>query len=281
MLFEKSGYEVLKCHTCGFRYANFDPGNNFAREFYTDDFFTNGYHKNGYIDYVADERNHKMMATAALKLIERYVAGGALLDVGCAAGYFLEVLGPAWTPYGCEPCEAMAIAARKRFGAGIAHAPFEEYLPEVSFDVVTLWDSLEHVVDPAMCIRKAHGILRENGHLFLRTPDAGSPAAIVLGKAWYHYAPPGHLHFFDRKTISLLLERNGFRMLRIVYLARYVSLAEIVINLGLMLNMQMLKDFSGSLMNNSRWNVTIPYHVFDEMVVVAVKKPGGEKRGRR
>jgi SAM-dependent methyltransferase len=167
----------------------------------------------------------------------------------------------------------MASMARKKFGDRIAHAPFEDYEPDVSFDVVTMWDSLEHVADPAACIRKAHCVLQGSGYLFMRTPDAGSPAAMILGRSWYHYAPPGHLHFFDRKTISLLLDRNGFRLLRIAYLARYVSLAEIVINLGLMLNMQKLKDISGKLMNSARWNLTIPYQVFDEMVVAAVKKP--------
>ena len=56
-------------------------------------------------------------------------------------------------------------------------------------------------------------------------------------------------------------------------MARYVSLAEIVINLGIMLNMRSLKDLSGRLMKNARGNLTIPYHVFDEMVVAAIKKP--------
>ncbi len=272
LLFVKDGYRVLRCENCGFRYADFEPSEDFAREFYTDDFFTDGYHKNGYLDYVADKHNHKLMATRALKFIERYVPGGNLLDVGCAAGYFLEALGPSWEPYGCEPCEGMASTARKRFGDRIAHSPFEDYREDVLFDVVTMLDSLEHVVDPAACIRKAHGILRDNGYLFLRTPDAGSPAAMILGRSWYHYAPPGHLHFFDRKTIALVLARNGFRLRRIAYFARYVSLAEIVINLGLMLNMQKLKDLSGKLMHNAKWNLTIPYHVFDEMVVAAVKK---------
>ncbi|MFH1116625.1 MAG: class I SAM-dependent methyltransferase [Pseudomonadota bacterium] len=273
LLFEKAGYEVLKCRICGFRYAHFEPGEDFARRFYTDDFFKDGYHKNGYIDYVADRHNHRRMAIQALKFMERYVKGGTLLDVGCAAGYFLEALGPAWEPYGCEPSEEMAALARKKFGDRISHLPFEDYGPDVPFDVVTMWDALEHVVDPAVCIRKVHGVLRDHGYVFLRTPDAGSPAARLLGRAWYHYAPPGHLHFFDRKTISLLLDRNGFRLLKIVYLARYVSLAEIVINLGIMLDMGKVKDLSGRLMNNARWNLTIPYQVFDEMVVAAVKKP--------
>ena len=177
LLFEKDGYDVLRCGNCGFRYAHFEPGEDFAREFYTDDFFKDGYHKNGYIDYVADRHNHKRMAIQAIKFIERYVRGGTLLDVGCAAGYFLESLGPAWEPYGCEPSQGMAALARKQFGDRISHVPFEDYQPDVSFDVVTMWDALEHVVDPAECIRKAHRVLRDNGYLFLRTPDAGSPGS--------------------------------------------------------------------------------------------------------
>jgi len=253
------------------RYVDHRLGEGFATDFYADDFFKDGYHKYGYVDYVADAANHRRMAARAIRFMKRYVNGGKLLDVGCAAGYFLDALGPEWEPYGCEPCLGMANIARRKFGDRIAAVPFEEYHSDVRFDVVTMWDSIEHVVEPARCIASAHGLLDDSGFLFLRTPDAGSPAARLLGKSWYHYGPPGHLHFFDRKTISALLGRHGFQVRRVIYLPRYVSLSEILINLGAMLGSKGLKDLSAWLAESSHWNVSIPYQVFDEMVVMARK----------
>lgn len=271
-LFRKEGFDIVRCSQCGMRYVDHRLGDGFAADFYTDDFFKDGYHKYGYIDYVADAASHRRMAKSAIRFMRRYVKRGRLLDVGCAAGYFLESLGPEWEPYGCEPCLGMAKIARGKFGDRIAAVPFEDYRSEARFDVVTMWDSLEHVVEPGRCIAAAHGLLEDAGFLFLRTPDAGSPTARLLGKAWYHYGPPGHLHFFDRKTIAFLLRQNGFGVRRVVYLPRYVSLSEIVINLGAMLGSKGLKNLSARLADSSRWNLGVPYQVFDEMVVMARKE---------
>lgn len=271
LLFRKEGFDIVRCRGCRMRYVDLLPEEGFATDYYTEDFFKDGYHKYGYVDYVADAANHRRMAAAALRFMERYVKGGRLLDVGCAAGYFLEALGPEWDVYGCEPCRGMADIARRKFGDRIAAVPFEQYQSDVKFDVVTMWDSLEHLVDPSRCIAAAHDLLADSGHLVLRTPDAGSPAAKLLGKSWYHYGPPGHLHFFDRKTIDALLKRHGFRVLRVVYLPRYVSLSEVLINLGAMLGSKRLKSLSARLADGSGWNVSIPYQVFDEMVVMALK----------
>jgi len=271
-MFRKEGFDIVQCSVCQARYVDHQLGETFAADFYTDDFFRDGYHKYGYVDYVGDAANHRRMAAGMIRFMKRHVNGGRLLDVGCAAGYFLETLGPEWDPYGCEPCRGMAEIAQKKFGDRIEVTPFEEYRTEMKFDVVTMWDSLEHVVEPALCIAAIHGLLKDSGVLFLRTPDAGSPAAKLLGRSWYHYGPPGHLHFFDRKTVTALLGRHGFRVRRVVYLPRYVSLSEILINLGAMLGSKALKRISARLAASPRWNVSIPYQVFDEMVVMASKE---------
>ncbi len=256
----------------------FEAEEGFANGFYTEDFFKCGYHKNGYVDYVGDEPGHKRTAARVVRFMERHVRGGKILDVGCAAGYFLECLGPNWDPYGCEPCEAMAEIARRKFGERISRQAFEDYRSEISFDVITLWDSLEHMIDPPACIRKVHSLLDDHGSLFIRTPDAGSTAARILGRSWYHYGPPGHLHFFDRRTIAILLGRCGLRVERITFLPRYVSLSEISVTLGSMTGLRWLKRLSERLAANSNWNRSIPHQVFDEMVVMARKDGCSEGR---
>lgn len=271
-LFEKDGYSILRCKNCCFEFVDFQPGDGFTSDFYTKDYFVDGHDKCGYADYLQEKPNLMRSNIKRVRFIENYVSGGSILDVGCSAGFFLEALGPRWDPYGCEPSGAMVEFAREKFGERITRAALEEYEPGRTFDVITMWDCLEHTVEPNLFIRKALSLLKDDGFLFLGTPDAGSPAPRVLGRYWYYYVPPSHLQYFDRWNIEIFLERNGFRMRRLVYFAKYVSLAEIVANLGYMFGNQGMKQLSERLLRLSRWNVSIPYMVFDDMVVMARKR---------
>lgn len=198
--------------------------------------------------------------------------GGALLDVGCAAGFFLEALGPSWQSYGLEPCEEMARVAREKFGDHITIGTFEDYASHRTFDVITLWDVIEHVVHPKAVLQKVHTLLRPGGFLFIGTPAAESPAAKMLGKHWYYYVPPAHINFFDRWTIKTLLEATGFDCKNRLYLPKLVSLSEIVLNLSFMIRSHRIRLLSEKIARNSRWNVSLPYMVYDDLLVVAQKK---------
>lgn len=270
-LFEKDGYRILRCRNCCFEFVDFGTDREFASDFYTKDYFVNGHGKRGYADYLKEKPNimHSMMKR--VRFMETYISGGSILDVGCAAGFFLEALGSKWEIYGCEPSEAMAQVAGDKFGDRITRSILEDYEPGRLFDVITMWDCLEHTVDPASFMQKALSLLKDDGFLFLGAPDAGSPAPRVLGRYWYYYVPPSHLQYFDRWNIKVFLERNGFRMRRLAYFSKYVSLAEILANLDYMFGSQGLKSASERLLQSSRWNLSIPYMVFDDMIIMARK----------
>jgi len=273
-LFEKNGYSMRRCRSCGFEYADFKPHEEFTRDFYTDDFFRNGHQKYGYADYLAEKANIMKLNAKRVGFIEKYVKGGALLDVGCAAGFFLEALGPHWDLYGCEPSAGMASTARMTFGDRIVPQSFERYEPDRKFNVITLWDALEHLVDPAVCIRKVFSLLENDGYLFIGTPDTISPAAKILGRRWYHYIPPTHLHLFNRWNIFTFLRNNGFKVKRIVYFGRHMTLSELVLNIGFVLESSRLLKISERLLNAGQWNLSVPYRVFDEMFIMARKIHG-------
>jgi SAM-dependent methyltransferase len=271
-MFNVNGCRIMRCRACGMQYADFDGSPQFTKDFYTGDFFRGGHEKFGYADYVGDKGNNMRMAADRKKFVEQYVSGGTVLDVGCAAGFFLEGLGPKWDRYGCEPCEEIATIAREKFGDRISCVPFEQYQPEAQFDVITLWDSLEHVVDPNAVLAKAATLLKEDGFLFVGTPDAGSPAAWLLGRRWYYYVPPAHLFFFSRRTLPLMLNKHGFAVLRLKFTSTYVSLAEVLINLSYVIGAKWPVRLAERVPAGSRWNVNFPYKVFDEMGVCARKR---------
>ena len=109
--------------------------------------------------------------------------GQRVLDVGTAGGSFLHVAAKhGYEPFGCEPSAWMCRFAKEHYGltlhpGTLFDAPFEEG----SFDLVTLWDVLEHTPDPKAVLERAHALLAPEGVLALTYPDYGSLAARLLG----------------------------------------------------------------------------------------------------
>jgi SAM-dependent methyltransferase len=138
-----------------------------------------------------------------------------VLDVGCAAGYFLRVMREqGWDVRGVEPSAPMRQRAQHELGSALLHASLDDPgLAPDSFDLVTLWDVLEHVPDPLATLRRARELLRPGGRLVLETQNVASPAARLLGRRWQHYKHAEHLYHFDPRTLRRALGQAGFELL--------------------------------------------------------------------
>jgi len=163
-------------------------------------------------DYVAEEAGQRETARAALELIERHVAPGPLLDVGCWVGFLLaEARGRGWEPLGVEPSEFASRYARELLGLDVMTADlFEADLPERRFHAVVMADVIEHLPQPGSALERVHRLLAPGGVLYLALPDAGSRVARVLGSRWWSVIPT-HVQYFTRASTTALLERHGFR----------------------------------------------------------------------
>lgn len=137
---------------------------------------------------------------------------GSILDIGCGNGELLAALRDAgWQARGIEPDARGRMHAHQR---GL-HADPLEVLPELlsgSFDVVTLWHSLEHVHDVGAMLREVHRLLRPSGVCIIALPNADCPEASVYGADWFAWDVPRHLWHFTPHTINAWAERAGFRM---------------------------------------------------------------------
>ena len=91
------------------------------------------------------------------------------------------------------------------------------YFESSQFDLVTMWDVIEHLADPMLVMKEVNRIMSSSGLLTLTTPDAGSVLAKLQGKSWRLYDPPYHLCYFSHKTIRRLLEASGFTVASIKY----------------------------------------------------------------
>lgn len=144
--------------------------------------------------------------------VERLQPRGRLLDVGCATGIFLHEMQQAgWDVVGVEPNPEAADYAQKRFGLSVHVGLLRQVgLPGSSFDVITLWDVLEHLHTPWADLIEMHRLLRNKGLLVVRIPNLESPAARWFGPLWVGWDLPRHLYLFPRRALVAALSEIGF-----------------------------------------------------------------------
>jgi SAM-dependent methyltransferase len=102
-------------------------------------------------------------------------------------------------------------------------------LPAGSYDVITMWDLIEHVPDPAAVLSECHRLLRPGGLVAISTPDAGSPLARFLGSRWLGFRSiDEHLYFFSRRSMRAMLEAAGFEVRRFASVGKYLALPRLI-----------------------------------------------------
>jgi len=183
----------------------------------------------GYVDYAGDEAAHRRNARARLRSLRSLVggawAGKRVLDVGCAFGFFLDEarrLGAAAT--GVEVAAAGAAYARERLGLTVHAAAFTAAPLADRFDVITMFDYIEHVRSPGEDLARAFALLRPGGVLVFSTGDRGAAAARLMGRRWHLIQPDFHLYYFTARSLRALLERAGFDVVRVTRPGRWLSL---------------------------------------------------------
>lgn len=141
------------------------------------------------------------------------------LDIGCgfalALTHWMKKGVKGW---GFDPAtEAVEYAKKQGINAVLAGMDNMNPFPDEKFDVVTLMNVLEHLSDPSDVIQQIHSkTLNKGGILVIDVPNEFSwmqQAAVETHslKQWW-VAPPGHLNYFNRKSLTSLLEGNGFEV---------------------------------------------------------------------
>jgi SAM-dependent methyltransferase len=150
------------------------------------------------------------------RLVLAYRARGRLLDVGCGSGQFLDAMRrqPGWSVVGVDTSPTAVSTAREMLGlevylSDLNNAP----LSPASFDVVTMWDVLEHLHDPVGALSKIKTLLKPDGVLLVRTPSLDSWDAALFGRCWAGLDPPRHLVVFSRYTLYYTLQQGGFKVI--------------------------------------------------------------------
>lgn len=160
--------------------------------------------------------------------------GRRLLDVGCHIGIFVEIAERhGWDAWGVDPSRWAVEQGRAR-GLNVLQGTLDTVdFPPETFDVVTLWDVIEHVMDPQATLRQAHRLLKPGGLLVVHTIDIESPFARMLGGRW-PWLMEMHIYYFSRRTLRMLLERCEFDVLKMCTQGRYLRLGYLANRIGVL-----------------------------------------------
>jgi SAM-dependent methyltransferase len=261
---------LIGCAACGMVSADLAISDAELQRLYGRDYF----HGQEYLDYVAEEESLRLNFRRRLATLRRLIPDlgtAELLEIGCAYGFFLdEVRGCVARASGIDiSAEAVAFARAERR----VDARAGDYLAwelDRPVEVVTLWDTVEHLRRPDLFVAKIARDLKPGGHIALTTGDIGSLNARFRGRRWRMIHPPSHLHYFSVATLSQLLDRHGFDMIHVSHPANWRTLGAIAyIILAMRLNRPGLYRLVERL-PPARWRIGL--NLLDIMFVVARRR---------
>jgi 2-polyprenyl-3-methyl-5-hydroxy-6-metoxy-1,4-benzoquinol methylase len=196
---------LVKCRNCSLLFVN--PRVRAAA-------ILAGYAEGDDPQYVSQMNARVRTFAGALSHVNRLKpAKGRLLDVGTAAGAFLRTArDDGWEAMGIEPNRWLARWGRDEYGVPIQVGSIDDVsTPDGHFDVVTLWDVIEHTPDPLHVLRRTRQLLKDDGLLVVNFPDIGSWIARAMGRSW-PFLSSVHLYYFTRDTMRATLQTAGFEI---------------------------------------------------------------------
>lgn len=198
------GYEaayLVQCQHCSFVFARQIPT---AQEL--NDHYSKTYSREDYLSPITVKRYHEL-----LDQFEPFRKTNKLLDVGCGVGYFLEVARErGWEVYGTEfTDESMKINRDKGFNMHQGPLNAGNYPPQ-SFDVVTSFEVIEHINNPAEEMNHISTVLRQGGLFYCTTPNFNSLSRHQLKGQWNVIVYPEHLSYYTPKSMHFLMQQHGF-----------------------------------------------------------------------
>lgn len=201
-------YQIVKCKSCGLVYMNPRLREEKNKELYDEKYY--------YFNKTEDSLNITK-AINNFKILKKYnKTKGSLLDVGCGKGFFLKIAKDnGWEVHGIDISDYAREFAKKQFNLNVSLGDLENIeFSEKKFDVITLWDTLEHLRRPYEVLEKIKKLLKKEGRLFIKTPNINSIFYKLYRRYWLGFNP-FHLYYFSPKTLREILQQSGFRIVKL------------------------------------------------------------------
>ncbi len=227
-------HRVVECRSCSMRYLT--PRvheSDVARLYDAEEYWERGSSKSGYSSYSSMEPLLVRTFVRRLSPLPPRGAGARLLDVGCGPGAGLEAaraLG--YEAWGLDVSSAAVSVASSRNPDRVRLGTLSDRLfPRGFFDVITLFDVIEHIYDPRRLAVDLAWHLAPEGRIAVATPNVESLLARVTGRRWVSYKIPEHVSYFSPRTLAAALA-PGFEIESVSSCGQYVSLGFLLARIG-------------------------------------------------
>ncbi len=268
-------FQLVTCRACGHVYQTPRPTQPAIGLFYPDSY--QPYHRTVRESLLWIRIWRHVQFRERCLQVARLCSGGRLLDVGCSTGLFLKEMRHYgdWTLAGVEANTLAAQYAHDVFGLDIfcgqiEHAPWQRG----SFDVITLWDVLEHLPNPQTALRRIRNLLTDEGWLIVSVPNADSIDARLFGRYWIGLDAPRHLSVFSLNGLKRLFTETGFELEKAYcFYGRYTTFALSVQQLlRAQLKAYLLRELLEKMLFIPIWRyLTLPYFwVVDQLGLGAI-----------
>lgn len=207
-------FRLVCCRHCGLIYQNPQLSRDELAKHYPD----------SYLPYQTEKGESRESALARLsrnhgvnrqcwRVENKVSTSGSLLDIGCATGTFIKAMAQrGWRVRGIEPSPFASAYARDVLELDVQTGTLDAFESDEPFDVVTLWDVLEHVHDPMATLARANRLLKPGGLLVVSLPNPTSIERTIFKDSWVGWERPRHLFLFTPKIMKAYLRKAGFAL---------------------------------------------------------------------
>jgi 2-polyprenyl-3-methyl-5-hydroxy-6-metoxy-1,4-benzoquinol methylase len=197
---------LVHCLDCGVQFTSRRPSDDELARHYRD-----------YGTEMLDSPVTRQRYRELLDSFEPYRRTNRILDFGCGLGYFLEEAeARGWEAHGCE-FSSRALDGTAEKGLKVVRAPVGPgTFDRDAFDVVTAFEVVEHLREPALEAGTITEALRPGGLFYCTTPNFGALARRVVGERWVIIEYPEHLFYFTGASLRRWLERFDLHAVSII-----------------------------------------------------------------
>lgn len=234
----QSEFNVAECQRCGLLYVNPRPDQEEIGKFYpeiyswketlkAESLFAKGMRR------LENIYRYHLLRNEVSKVIKFTGKGfGKVLDIGCGTGDRLDVFrSRGFDGYGVEPSQSAKYAKEFLKLNVIEGDLFSAHFQDKFFDLITLYHVLEHTHDPMKVCQELHRILKRGGFLIIEVPNKDCFQFKFFRGRWAAFDVPRHLYYFGIQTLRSLLERVGFKIVKIDHFMNWLHPPTLVLSL--------------------------------------------------
>ena len=208
---KKYEFEMDKCESCGLIFCNPYPSKQQIYHYYNSEMkrFENDF-------FIESFENRLNIFYPRIEIIKKYSKSGWILDIGSSIGVFLEALNRVEHDFRLTCCDIDKDSCDKlknRYPkVEVINSDFINIEKKPNYDIITMWDTVEHIVDQNLLFDTVKQMLKKDGLFFFSTPNTDSFEWMIANTEHVQLLPPGHVNLLNIKSISTLLKNNGFSL---------------------------------------------------------------------